>query len=157
MKKTVNIGILLSVFLMLMIPNVSAIEFHHIKEIQDSIIQNQLNQFEKRFEKYDIVFPTSSVGMIIIVLSFIFIVISDILSVLGWMLLGAWDSSVGLGIAVIASGIIGGLISLLLLFIGCVLSPGSMWLIIPAIIALSPAYVPALIWLLSPIFIPSTI
>jgi len=57
MKKTILITSLLAVFLMLMIPNVNAIEVFQIKEHQKDLIDHQIDKIEERKRNVDVSFP----------------------------------------------------------------------------------------------------
>ncbi|MEA3458785.1 MAG: hypothetical protein U9R21_08935, partial [Candidatus Thermoplasmatota archaeon] len=44
-------GTLLAVFLMLMIPNASAVEYTQVKETQETFMENRLNIFQEKTKK----------------------------------------------------------------------------------------------------------
>jgi len=54
MNKTIVFVSLLAVFLMLMIPNVSAVEYNQVKEKQEVFIQNHIDDLQENLEKIDL-------------------------------------------------------------------------------------------------------
>ena len=127
----------LSILLIILTPQLSA--------IQHQIVHDEVNKQYKQL----LLSIKDTIGFIFIILSFILLVISDIVAIKGWNLLTAWESSMGLGIAVIVASGIGSIITLLFLLIACISNPVFITLIIPYIIGLSPVWLPALIWVIN--------
>ena len=53
MKRTIMFGSLLAVFLMVMIPNVNAVEYTQVKETQETFMESQLNIFQEKTKNID--------------------------------------------------------------------------------------------------------
>ena len=53
MKRTIMFGSLLAVFLMVMIPNVNAVEYTQVKETQETFMESQLNIFREKTKNID--------------------------------------------------------------------------------------------------------
>ena len=53
MKRTIIFGSLLTVFLLLLIPNVNAVEYTQVKETQETFIENRLNIFQEKTKNID--------------------------------------------------------------------------------------------------------
>lgn len=135
-------------FLMLVVPNISALQYQSVNEAVQERNVTLIESIKDKINGFGSL--RNIVGLISVILSIVFLILSDILTVLGWETLN-W--TIGLGVLLLVSGGIGALLSIFLLIIGCILCPdmGFQRLIIPFIIALSPVFVPAFIWLLSSI------
>ena len=73
-KKTIVFGSLLAVFLMLMIPNVRAVEYNTLKETLESKLPDTLQNIERRF------FNSESTSLLANILAILSIIIIDIIS-----------------------------------------------------------------------------
>ena len=147
-KSSISLGVVLCAFLLLVMPHISAIEYQHTIEFNKKQNTGFLDSVKEKI--IDVGSFKEAIGLLSFVLSIIFLVLSDVITILGWETL-SW--TIGLGVLLLVVSGIGAVMSIFLLLLACVLCPemGFHKLILPFIMLLSPVFIPDFIWLLSTI------